>query len=308
MAYLSIRVVCERVGINANTLRAWERRYGIIDPQRSDAGQRRYTEKDVERLQLIVRLVEQGQPIGQLAEASLAELRRLADQSPLDALTPVRLAKECREVLNLLRAFRADEINKVLTTLRKECDARAFVLDVASPLFQEVGRLVAEGKLSFVQEHVLSALMRNHLTYLMASKPSRQKTVRESIAFTTPEGEYHEFGILLGSVLAKHHQFDVQYLGASLPARSIVEVAKVLGTRLLVLGTTEWTRHCTLVPLGHYVKEILDGVQDAEVCLGGPAHLGPTIRLLTRKPVIFSTFQAFDRFLSERRERRAAHG
>lgn len=72
-----IRVVVRRTGINASVLRAWERRYGAVEPDRSDGGQRLYSEADIQKLSLLREVVDLGFPIGQVAENDEDALREL---------------------------------------------------------------------------------------------------------------------------------------------------------------------------------------------------------------------------------------
>ena len=72
-----MRVVVRRTGLNASVLRAWERRYGAVEPDRSDGGQRLYSEADIRKLTLLKKLVDLGFPIGQVAESEEDALREL---------------------------------------------------------------------------------------------------------------------------------------------------------------------------------------------------------------------------------------
>ncbi|TVP44360.1 MAG: MerR family transcriptional regulator [Gemmatimonadales bacterium] len=72
-----MRVVVRRTGLNASLLRAWERRYGAVDPGRSDGGQRLYSEDDIRKLSLLREAVDAGHNISQVAELSLEGLRDL---------------------------------------------------------------------------------------------------------------------------------------------------------------------------------------------------------------------------------------
>src|SRR5512143_2420604 len=77
-----IRVVAQRTGLSGHVLRAWERRYHVVEPTRSEGGQRLYSEADIERLLLLRRLTEAGGAISQLAHLPSSELRRLAEAVP----------------------------------------------------------------------------------------------------------------------------------------------------------------------------------------------------------------------------------
>ncbi len=65
MAYYPIRIVSSETGVNAITLRAWERRYGLITPKRTAKGHRLYTEQDIRLIRQVVALLNRGIPISQ---------------------------------------------------------------------------------------------------------------------------------------------------------------------------------------------------------------------------------------------------
>ncbi len=86
-------VAARLAGLPVETLRVWERRYGLSDPQRSPRGQRLYSGAQVRRLGLIKQLVDQGHPIGALARLPLEQLQRLSEPlDPSSSVGPIRIA------------------------------------------------------------------------------------------------------------------------------------------------------------------------------------------------------------------------
>ena len=78
----TIKTVAQLTGLSAHTIRAWERRHGLLSPSRTDTNRRLYEDSDVEQLKLLRQAVESGHAIGQVAQLSLEDLRRLS-ASPL---------------------------------------------------------------------------------------------------------------------------------------------------------------------------------------------------------------------------------
>lgn len=110
-----IRVVTQRTGLSPDLLRAWERRYRVVRPKRSDGGQRLYSDDDIERLRHLHRAVLAGRTIGQVAKLDRDALARLVEGdssgSPLtvlvpdeDAATLARVMDECRSAVQRLDA------------------------------------------------------------------------------------------------------------------------------------------------------------------------------------------------------------
>src|SRR5512141_668232 len=76
-----VRLVALRTGLTPHVLRAWERRYGVVSPGRTEGGQRLYSELDIERLRLLRRLTDGGHAIRRIASLPLAELARLDEET-----------------------------------------------------------------------------------------------------------------------------------------------------------------------------------------------------------------------------------
>src|SRR3954470_6848468 len=87
-----VRLVASRTGLSPHVLRAWERRYRVVSPARSDGGQRLYSDRDVERLRMLRRLTERGHLIGHLARLSGKELTMLILEEEPAASSPPALA------------------------------------------------------------------------------------------------------------------------------------------------------------------------------------------------------------------------
>jgi len=236
-----IRAVSKLTGISIDTLRAWERRYQAVTPQR-DERRRLYTEADVQRLHLLNGAVEKGHAIGRLAALSDKELQGLI-ASPVMAAIEAGAAKTARqdkpaiELPSLMAAIeRLDyaEAERELSLLAAVLAPRELVHRVAQPLLQRVGEAWHTGKLSIAQEHMTSALLRNLLGALV---PLYQRTSPAAkLLFATPGGERHEFGILLSAMLTAGGGLGIVYLGADLPAGEIVVAAQKTAPQAVVLG------------------------------------------------------------------------
>jgi DNA-binding transcriptional MerR regulator/methylmalonyl-CoA mutase cobalamin-binding subunit len=240
-----IRAVSKLTGISIDTLRAWERRYQVVTPQRDGRG-RLYTEADVERLRLLNAAVERGHAIGRVAALGDEELRALMvgpSPTPSAMIESVEaMAKRwpeqplcpSRSVIAAIERLDYGEAEKELALLAAGLTPRELVYRVALPLMQEVGEAWHEGKLSVAQEHMTSALLRNLLGSLIPLY--RRTSPASKLLFATPSGEQHEFGILLSAMLAVGGGIGIIYLGANLPAEEIVAAAQKAAPEAVILG------------------------------------------------------------------------
>lgn len=220
-------------GLSVDTLRAWERRYEAVVPERSGRG-RQYRHDQIERLQLLRQLVQQGHAIGQVASLSDDELRGVLSRrlgngtpAPSPALSGILSAIE-----DFQASRAADEMGRLATLL----SPRDLVYQVALPLMSEVGVRWHQGKLSVAQEHLTSQILRSLLGNLIRlSCPSRSPV---KMVIATPVGEWHEFGALAAAMLASTIGIEPIYLGPNVPAKEIAETARRTEAHLIVLAIT----------------------------------------------------------------------
>ena len=247
-----IRAVSKQTGISIETLRAWERRYQVVTPQRNERG-RLFTEADVQRLRLLRQLVEQGHAIGQLAPRTNEELRSLSVQPDefVDSYPAIRQLEprqpepgpEARpdwKAIDLARMMtsieRLDyaEVERELSLLAAVLPPRELVHRVALPLLQQVGEAWHAGKLSIGQERMTSSLLRNLLGAIV---PLHRRTSPPArLMFATPTREQHEFGILLSAMLTAGGGLGIVYLGTNLPGEEIVKAAHQAAPQAVVVG------------------------------------------------------------------------
>jgi DNA-binding transcriptional MerR regulator/methylmalonyl-CoA mutase cobalamin-binding subunit len=236
-----IRAVSKLTGISIDTLRAWERRYQVVTPQRDDRG-RLYSEENVQRLRLLNSAVEKGHAIGRLATLSDEELQNmLANPTPgsfsmsfAKSSNPEEPVRAPRSVMAAIERMDYAEAERELSLLAAVLAPRELARRVALPLMRQVGEAWHEGKLSIAQEHMTSALLRNMLGALIPLHQRSSTSTR--LLFATPSGELHEFGILLSAMLAVGGGLGIIYLGANLPAEEIVLAAQKTAPQAVVLG------------------------------------------------------------------------
>ncbi len=277
---LSVKAVSRLSGLSPYILRAWERRYGVVEPGRSPTGRRVYSMAEVEKLSLLRKLTQLGHSIGNLAQLDINELNSLEGRSEQQLAGAREVPSLEPGLLSALRALDFDEVDRRVLQARLATPVRSFVLEVAAPLMQEVGELVVHGKLGISQEHALSAILRNHLGELLAQ--SRQAALftrgagptRPELVLSTPEGDLHEFGILLAAILAGARGFRTHYLGPNLPPSDLAQAALKTGARIVVLGCVQADARRLACPLKEYVgllvKQLAKGhPQGLEVWLGG---------------------------------------
>lgn len=219
-----IRVVSERTGLSPDVLRAWERRHGVVAPGRSEAGQRLYSDADIERLGLLVRAVEAGRPLGLTSSLSLKALRRqVAEDAERGAPRPAPATVYEERAFSAVADMAPERLQAVLRSALLSLGAPAYLDDVVPPLLRRIGEAWHAGEIGVAHEHAASAVIRGELGWLVTAIGVPERAPRAVIACLARER--HELGAALATAAAAHAGWRVAYLGPDLPAAEIATAA-----------------------------------------------------------------------------------
>jgi MerR family transcriptional regulator, light-induced transcriptional regulator len=274
MALHPISVVAERTGLTADLLRMWERRYGVVVPERDDAGRRLYRDADVERLRLLAQATSAGRSVGQLVALTteqLQEVVRSDESARWTAVRPPELAAGEQEfiarALERTRALDAAGLERELRRAAAIFGAARFLEGVVAPLFTRIGEAWHAGQMSIGQEHLASATVRPLISELRAALPAGPDAPVVLVA--TPAGERHEIGALLVSAAAAVEGWRVTYLGPDVPADDIAAAAAETGARVVALSAVYTASSAELAREITRLRELLPN--DVAILVGGAA-------------------------------------
>jgi MerR family transcriptional regulator, light-induced transcriptional regulator len=289
-----IGAVARATGINAETLRIWERRYGLLSPSRSDGGGRLYTDADVTRLRLIKQLLDRGHAIGRVALLEEAELRetltRLEPEgrpSPNVGLDPLRA-----RFMDMVLRLDVGEAHAFLGRAALMLDTRALVLELLVPALRDIGDRWEAGSARVCHEHAASGIIRSVLGTLLANQP-RNPGVRR-LVLGTLTGELHEFGALLAAVLAAGSGWRVTYLGPNLPADEFLAAAAAVGAQAVAVSALH-------VPSPQALTEaeaLVSGLPSQLALIAGGAR-ARDLPPLTRRALLLDDLGSFGAWLEQ---------
>ena len=235
----SLRQVVELTGVSEFTLRGWESRYQAFRPRRTGSGRRRYTKADILRARALLELTARGQRISSIATLPLSELEELIAEIGVIVGTPkgsLAIVEE-HEALALGKHFDWVGVERVLNRAVKARTAKKFVFEYLLPLLNQIRTAVELGQLSIAQEHILSAYIKESLYTVRAAE---MKATRGSsrLVFATPEGDFHEIGLLLASTLAVMSGVRGLYLGPNVPKADLCNACLRFDATHLVVAST----------------------------------------------------------------------
>ena len=241
LAHHAIKVVARRTGLTAHVIRIWEKRYGAVEPERTETNRRLYSDEQIERLGLLRDITQGGHSIGHVAKLPTEKLRQLASEhhafsghaSRSSTTTPVAptFLDEC---IAAVKALDSRALEATLKRAGTELGAHGLLQRVVAPLAQAIGGLWREGVITAAHEHFASAIIRNYLGH--AAKPFAGSENGPLLVVATPAGQIHELGALLVGAAAANLGWQVTYLGASLPAAEIAGAARQNHARAVALS------------------------------------------------------------------------
>jgi MerR family transcriptional regulator, light-induced transcriptional regulator len=259
-AGLNISALARRTGVEPDTLRKWERRYDVIRPVRTSGGQRRYSERDVARVEWLRDRLAEGYRIGEAA-LLLGESGEPAATAPDEARSQLLAAVERSD---------AGAVGQLLDQALLVSGLEATLAGVVVPLLEDIGDAWAAGRLSVAQEHLATEAIRTRLVRLLADA---RGAVRGVAVLACPSGERHDVGLLMLGALLRSDGWQVAYLGADTPVDDALALASRLDASLvgfsLVMEDAALGLRRALAATTHSTPAIVVGGRNAEAAAAG---------------------------------------
>ena len=230
-AVLRIGEVSRRTGVAVTTLRAWERRYGLLEPERSEGGHRLYRERDIDRVRSMQRLLDDGWSAVAAANAVVRE------PAPLTLLQTLAGNGAADDLITRLEAavdrFDAVTAQELLDAVFARLSLPRALDEVVLPLLRRIGEDWQNDARYIAREHFTSNILRPRLQRLLDVPSGLQ---RRSCLAAAPEGEEHDLGLLAAAVVCAHAGWRIHYLGARTPTDALVRAVARLQPEALLIG------------------------------------------------------------------------
>lgn len=233
-----IQVAAEKAGVSTQLVRAWERRYGLLAPDRTESGYRLYSDDDVAILRGAKVLVDEGRSISEVARLSHDELRRAAARRPTSKLElPTESWQQA--ALAAVATFDAATLERlILNATGMGALPSADICDhILLPLLVAIGDRWEQGTLEVAAEHFGSAIVRRHLHGLLETE-ARRNSGGPVVVCACPEGDLHEGGLLAFAIHAATSGWAIVYLGPNTPTADIIAAADRTRATAIALSVT----------------------------------------------------------------------
>lgn len=256
----NINAVVHETGVNAATIRTWERRYGLPQPQRSAGRHRHYSQKDIDTLKWLLDRQAEGVSIRHAAESWHTLVAQGVD--PLQDNYPAAIATEvappalaANPQLDELRqrwidaclAFKREAAEGLLTEAFARFSPELVCTDLLQKAMGQIGQGWYVGAITIQQEHFASALAVRRLEGLVAATP--QPVYAQRILVCCAPEEHHLFSTLLLTYLLLRKGWDVYYLGANVPATAMKQTISQIKPHLVILAAQRLYTAATLLDM-----------------------------------------------------------
>jgi len=249
---LRIGELSRRTGVNPALLRAWERRYGLIEPERTAGGFRLYSERDERRVRAMVEHIAGG--------VAAAEAARLALEDTAEAATATAASGPEPELVVALLSFDETAAQAALDRLLAEYSRETVLVEHVLPVLHDLGEGWAGGEVSVAQEHFASGLLRGRLLGLARGWDGG---AGPRAILGCPPGELHDLGLVTFGLLLRELGWRITMVGADTPLETLRSAAVALRPNAVVLAATTEERFVDAA------AEIGDLASVAAVAIGG---------------------------------------
>ena len=278
----NLKVIVRETGIKPDTLRAWERRYGLPEPERTSGRHRLYSERDLEIVKWLMSRQEEG-----LSISRSVKLYRSMEKNGIDPLqesvarngetaavmTGTAVTDMRQAWIKACLSFDETAAEQILTQAFALYPPVMVCLEVLQKGLAEIGQLWYENKASVQQEHFASGLAMRRLNALVAAAPNPTRS--ERIIVACPAQESHVFSPLLLTLMLRYQGYEVIYLGANVPIARLESMIQMVRPSLIIMTAQQLYTAANL----QRAAEFLQG-EDVPVAYGGRIfNYVPAIRL-----------------------------
>ena len=263
-----IKTISSMTGIPRATIVAWERRYNLLEPTRSPAGYRIYSDEDIQFLRRIKALTEEGLAISEAIQVGGKRLASAAVVQPEETLPTRALEVGNRSLTQALLSFDRAAAERHLP---RDVSFERAMHEVYQPILREIGEAWARGEVTVAQEHFASAFCRERLMQMFQDLGAGPA---EGVPVTCvgPPGEPHDLGLLMLAIRLALRGFRVTWIGAQVPREDLCAMIAQYPPRLLCITATQ--PHLAAEARA-YARQVRSCAHpDTVIALGGPAVAG----------------------------------
>ena len=309
----TIQMASKISGVGVHTIRAWEKRYKALVPNRDSAGHRTYTKTDIEKLMLLSELCLLGFTISKVAQLSIPELKDslkslgktsadidsaefnlVQDKPSIDSTQSMGI------LMFAMRAYKLDVVHQELGKLKTLVSSRDMAFNLILPLILEIQDLAKKGIFTKIQIESAHGLLASHAGHgLYKHKETRERSSL-NVVVSGIEGEGAVISTMVAGLIINHYGFNFSFLGAQVSLEVLLESLHFLQANLVILNATTAVQNFGVSHVHSYLEKLLGKIPTGiEILVLGNFEL--ELEKIPGKRISFvKNYQALDEFLEKK--------
>jgi MerR family transcriptional regulator, light-induced transcriptional regulator len=262
MGKYSIKELEQLSGIKAHTIRIWEKRYAIIEPQRTHSNIRFYSDFDLMKIISVSLLNNNGFKISKIAGMSLEDInKKVLEVSQAKSETSIHIDQLVIAMVDM----EEEQFEKIVSNLILRYGFEKTITEIMYPFLEKIGVLWFTHNISPAQEHFISNLIRQKMIVAIDNLPIPPKDSKRVVLFLR-EKEFHEIGLLFYHYLARKANYRTYYLGQNAPHQDVVHVVSLHKPEILITSITATTDD---VPTETYLEQLSKVFPEQKILVSG---------------------------------------
>ena len=295
-----IRIMSDKTTVGTSTLRAWERRYGLLTPERTPKGHRLYSESDVKRVHKILDLLDDGHSLPVIADMLAAEKNYESDEATseedlISEETSSVWITLVESTLIATRDFNVERMDAIYNEATSLYPIDLVIARLIEPVLNNLGTgWIEHPERGIAEEHFYTSWLKNRIGARFQHSYSHAKGTR--IVCACLPGSFHEVGLMLFALSALARGYRVLYFGADLPLNQLSYITQRSAAKAVVLGAhmplnkdlnTELVTHISNLEVPVFIGGYDDNIDTSAVQTSGGILLGSNI------PVALRIFESY---------------
>jgi len=263
MIRYSINDLEKITGIKAHTIRIWEKRYNVVNPERTGTNIRFYNDEDLKKLLNISTLNKHGFKISEIVKMGTNQMcEKIIEISN----TSGDYESYINNLIVSMIEIDEDKFEKVLSSAIIKMGFEKTITHIIYAFLEKVGILWQVGTINPAQEHFITNLIRQKLIIAIDGQENTPKVDAKTFLLFLPENELHELGLLFYTYIIKKSGHRVIYLGQSVPLKDILEVIKIRKADYII---TYFVAALEAKNIPEYLNTISNGFEHKDIFIAG---------------------------------------
>jgi DNA-binding transcriptional MerR regulator len=248
----NLKAVVQGTGVSATILRAWERRYGVPQPNRTDSNHRLYSERDIVLIRWLKTRVESGLTISQAVELYHRTLTTTDGNFSSESLLPIHDAKA--ELFDACLHFDEQRADHLLNELFALYSIEEVLCEVMQPTLMSLGKMALRGDINKTVGYFALEYAKRKTMALMDIQPPNNDA--PLVVSGCAPMEKHDMDILLFSLFLRGTGWRLLYLGQNVPLVDLRETLETLKPAMVALSATTQASALALIPVSEMVADL----------------------------------------------------